>query len=141
MVHEITEVMGRQMLTGNAVGGIASGYDLLDMLHYSAANTHDFSASTPGYFSINNGTTNLGAFNTTSGGDAGDWGSTVANDPLDAFASSGVREAVSGNDLTVMDAIGWDFAGTIAATNTSTPKGVTLTAVTTSLAAAQAAAA
>ncbi len=35
-VHEITEVMGRQMLTGETVGSNANSYSLLDLLHYSS---------------------------------------------------------------------------------------------------------
>jgi hypothetical protein len=137
VVHEITEDMGRQLLTGQAFGGLASSYSLMDMLHYSAAGTRDFSSTTAGYFSPNGGVTNDGAFNTVTGGDAGDWAASVAGDPFDAFASSGALEKVSANDLTVMDAIGWNYVGSIVATNTSTPTGVTVAAVTTALAAAQ----
>jgi len=137
VVHEITEDMGRQLLTGETFGGIATSYSLLDLLHYSASGTRDYTSTTAGYFSPNGGVTNDGAFNTVSGGDAGDWAASVADDPYDAFASSGALEKVSANDLTVMDAIGWNFDGTIAPVNTSTPTGVSLTSVTASLAGAQ----
>ena len=41
-------------------------------------------------FSVDGGATSLAAFNTVSGGDAGDWASSVSNDAMDAFSSSGV---------------------------------------------------
>jgi len=91
-LHEMSEVMGRILLVGTSISG-GPGYTLMDLLHYSAPGTRDFVQSTPGYFSVNSGATNLGAFNTVSGGDAGDWASSVTNDPLDAFATSGVVES------------------------------------------------
>lgn len=129
VLHEISEVMGRLLLTGSTIGTTANSYSLLDLLHYSAPGVRDFSASTAGYFSVNGGTTNLGDFNTVSGGDAGDWASSVTNDALDAFASSGVVEAVRPADLTAMDAIGWNPAGT--------PTGVAISPLTASLTADQ----
>ena len=110
-VHEITEVMGRQLLAGGAEGGLENSYTLLDLLHYSAPGVRDLVAATPGYFSANGGVTDLGAFNTVAGGDPGDWASSVTDDPFDAFAASGVLQPVTQNDLTVMDAIGWQPTG------------------------------
>ena len=115
-LHELTEVMGRMMLTGGSIGGTANSNYLLDLLHYSAAGTHSYSASTPGYFSIDGGKTNLGGFNTVRGGDAGDWGSAMGNDAFNAFSSPGVVNGPSSADLTLLDAIGWDRAGVSAAT-------------------------
>jgi hypothetical protein len=120
-LHELTEIMGRQMLTGSAEHGSLNSYTLLDLLHYSGPGARDFSQFTPGYFSADGGTTNLGGFNTSAGGDAGDWASSVANDPFDAFASSGTFEAVSANDLTEMDALGWKPAGSGGSTAPVTP--------------------
>jgi hypothetical protein len=133
-LHEITEVMGRLMLTGQTLGGAANSYALMDLLHYSAPGTRDSSASTPGYFSPDGGTSNLGAFNTNSGGDAGDWASSVPNDSFDAFATPGVVEPVSANDLTLLDALGWNPAGAV---TVSTPTGVSSSMITASLVAAQ----
>ena len=110
--HEITEVMGRQMLNGTAVNGTRNSDTLLDLLHYSAPGTRGLSASSAGYLSVDGGTTNLGAFNTNSGGDSGDWASSVTDNSFDAFATPGVLEPVSANDLTAMDALGWDPGGT-----------------------------
>jgi hypothetical protein len=111
-LHEITEVMGRQLLTGTAEGGTPDSYTLLDLLHYSAAGKIDLSAATlPGYFSPDGGISNLNAFNTNPSGDSGDWASSVTDDSFDAFATSGSLQVVSANDLTEMDAIGWQPAG------------------------------
>ena len=110
VVHEITEVMGRQMLTGKTLGSDPNSYDLLDLLHYSAPGTHDFSASTAGYFSADGGVINQGQFNTVSGGDPGDWASSVTNDSFDAYANSGVINAVTANDLTEMNVLGYSLA-------------------------------
>lgn len=108
-LHELTEIMGRIMLTGGSVGPYANSFTPLDMMHYAAPGVRDFSASTPGYFSVDSGTSNGGGFNTVAGGDSGDWGSTMGNDAGNAFSYGGVVNAFSSADLTVMDAIGWDF--------------------------------
>ena len=129
VVHELTEVMGRILLTGNTLGTTTNYYDPLDLFHFSAPGTRDFSASTPGYFSIDSGTTSLQTFNTQSGGDAGDWaGATI--DAANAFATAGVVEPVSNADLTAMDVIGWNRLSTV-------PTGVSIAASPSSLAAAQ----
>jgi hypothetical protein len=87
VAHEISEVMGRQMLDGaNFAGG--TSYEPLDLFHYSAAGVHDFSATIAGYFSPNGGTTNVGNFNTNPGGDFGDWAASVGNNAFLAFSSS-----------------------------------------------------
>lgn len=114
-LHEMTEVMGRMLFTGGTVAGYANSYTLLDLMHYSAAGARDFSASTPGYFSVDNGQTNLGNFNTVSGGDAGDWSSTMGYNSFDAFSYSGVVNPVTTNDLREIDAIGWNRAGIVTA--------------------------
>src|SRR5579864_9524579 len=101
--------MCRLMFDGQSFAG-TTAYTPLDLLHYSAPGTRDFSASTPGYFSVDGGTTNLGNFNTNPGGDAGDWAGSVPNNAFDAFSYSGVVNAVTSADLTEMDAIGWNLA-------------------------------
>ncbi len=140
--HEITEVMGRLMLTGGSIGSYANSYGLLDLLHYSAPGTRDFSATTPGYFSADGGVTNGGNFNTVSGGDAADWASSMGNNAYDAFSNAGVVNPVTSGDITEMNALGW----TLATSSTPTPppgpvapppSAVAITAITASLAAAQ----
>jgi hypothetical protein len=123
-VHELTEVMGRLLLTGETVGGVANSYDLLDLYHYSSPGVRDFSSTTPGYFSANGGNANLGNFNTVAGGDPGDWGSSMGYNSFDAFSYSSVVNTVTASDLEVMNALGWNPPGTVA---TIAPKGFSVT--------------
>ena len=117
VLHEITEVMGRQLLTGSTLGGAPKSFSLMDMLHYSAPGVLDFTQSAPGYLSPDGGVTSLGAVNTVSGADAGDWSSAVTNNAFDAFSSPGVVNAITRNDLTLLDAIGYspDIGWTVSA--------------------------
>ena len=129
-VHEMTETMGRILLVGQTINGSA-GYSLMDLMHYSAAGTPDFTQSTAGYFSVDGGVTDLGDYNTIAGGDAGDWASSVGDNSFDAYANPGVLEPVTANDLTEMDAIGWNMTGSVIApvtppvTPTASPPTVT----------------
>ncbi|HEX2944008.1 MAG TPA: NF038122 family metalloprotease [Rhodopila sp.] len=130
-LHEMTEVMGRLLFVGGTIGTTASSYSLLDLFHYSSAGVRDFSASTPGYFSANGGSTNGGSFNTTSGGDPGDWASSMGNDSFDAFSNSGVVNPMTSGDAQAMDVVGWNLAGV------STPTGISITPITSGLSAGQ----
>jgi hypothetical protein len=111
VAHEFSEVMGRLLLVGSTVGGISNSYDVLDLFHYAASGAHDLSGSVAGYFSVDNGTTNLHNFNITPGGDPGDWASSATTpDAFDAFGTPGAVAPISSSDLTVLDAIGWNAA-------------------------------
>ena len=113
VAHEFSEVMGRILLVGGTIGGVSKSYDVFDLFHYSAPGTHDLSGSVAGYFSVDNGTTDLHNFNTSPlGGDRGDWASSSTPDAFDAFGTSGVVAPVSASDLTALDAIGWNMAST-----------------------------
>jgi hypothetical protein len=146
-VHEITETMGRQMLVGTTALNGTAAYSLMDLTHYSASGVRDFTQSTAGYNSVNGGVTSLGADNTIAGGDAGDWASSVGANSFDAFATPGVLEPVSANDLALMDALGWNLSGgstTPTPTPTPTPPpapaaptGVSVTPRTATLASLQ----
>jgi hypothetical protein len=136
-LHEMTEVMGRILLTGTRVSIFPNGYNLMDLFHYASAGTRDFSASTPGYLSADGGASSLGTFNTVSGGDAGDWASSMGNDAFDAFSNSGVVNPVTANDINAMDLIGWNLAGT-SSPPPSAPTGIAAAALTSGLAAGQA---
>jgi len=114
VAHELTEVMGRALLVGQSIGPSAHGYYPLDLFHYSAAGVRDFTGSQAGYFSADNGATNLDNFNTNRGGDYGDWAASAGHDSFLAFSPSGVTDAVTAADLTVMDVIGWDRAAATA---------------------------
>jgi len=104
--HEITEVMGRMMWGGG--GGSPTA---LNLFHFSAPGVRTFSGTTAGYFSANNGVTNLDSFNTDPRGDFGDWASSAGHDAFLAFGGSGAVESISPSDLKVMDALGWDQLG------------------------------
>jgi Ca2+-binding RTX toxin-like protein len=109
VAHEFSEVMGRILLVGGKIGTTTNSYDPLDLFHFSAPGTHDLSGTTPGYFSVDNGTTNLHNFNVSPlGGDRGDWASSATVDAFDAFGTSGVIEPISASDITALDVIGWD---------------------------------
>ncbi len=112
VAHEFSEVMGRMLLVGSTIGGVLNSYDVLDLFHYSAPGTHDLSGSVAGYFSADNGTTDLHNFNVSSGGDRGDWASSATHDAFDAYGTPGVIEPISSSDLTALDAIGWNMAST-----------------------------
>jgi Ca2+-binding RTX toxin-like protein len=118
VAHELTEVLGRILVTGASVGGSAS-YVPLDLFHFSSAGVRTYSGSTPGYFSTDNGTTSLNTFNTSSGGDHGDWaGATI--DAFNAYGSSGVVSPISIADLASLDVIGWN-AGSGSLSTTPSP--------------------
>jgi Ca2+-binding RTX toxin-like protein len=110
VAHEISEVMGRSLLVGGTIGSTPNGYYPLDLFHYSAVGARDFVGTQPGYFSFDNGVTDLNDFNTNSGGDYGDWASNAGYDAFLAFSSSGVVNAISLTDLRELDILGWDRA-------------------------------
>src|SRR5262249_41532712 len=116
--HEFTEVMGRTSSVGAAQG--SGVYTALDLFRYTSTNNANPSAGTPTraltqqggnfeYFSINGGQTNLGGFNaSTSSQDYGDWNASMGNDPF-GFGRTGVVQAMSGNDVVEMAALGWNM--------------------------------
>lgn len=107
--HEITEVMGRVLLQGSATSNGHPLYTVADLFKYSAAATHVYGpGTTPGYFSVDNGTTALASYNTNANGDFGDWASANGfADAVRAFSISGTVEPVTDTDLRTLDVIGW----------------------------------
>ena len=107
--HEITEVMGRVSLLDQG------SYSPIDLYRYSAPGVLDTTIGGSGstrYFSINNGTTNLGTWNNNpSNGDLADWypqgPASGGNDAFNDYSYSGVINALSSADITLMEAIGW----------------------------------
>ncbi|MGD0721624.1 MAG: NF038122 family metalloprotease [Roseiarcus sp.] len=120
--HEFSEVMGRDSFLGEGLSGTTS-YSLMDMFRYSASGERDTTATPPvantAYFSINNGATDLGNWNTVAGGDLGDWASSMGNDSYLAFSSPNVINSVSPADLELMGVLGWDAPGLVVS-NTQT---------------------
>ena len=125
VADEFSQIMGRTMDVGttdanflNNVGvannvpsssqypGFPNSYTLLDLYHYSAPGTRDFSP-TPGYFSIDGGNTNLNNFDATAGDDPGNWAATVHNDAF-GVSISGHTEPVTPVDLRELGILGWD---------------------------------
>jgi len=109
VMHEMTEVMGRMLFVGENVDGTSNAYDPLDLFHFATGTSaRTFVGSTPGYFSIDNGSTHLHDFNSSPNGDFGDWAGGQGVDSFDAFGGLGQVAPVGAFDLVVMDAIGWD---------------------------------
>ena len=134
-MHEFSEIMGRIPLMGENLSG-SPDYMLMDLFHYTGAGVRGLNNGAGRFFSINNGTTLLKAFNfpNGNGSDPQDWASGT-NDCFNAFANSSVENDLTPVDLRVMDVIGYDFASgsptpTPTATPTPTPRGTPTPTVT-----------
>lgn len=125
--HEISETMGRISLLGASISDngliYTNGYSPLDLFRYSAQGTLSLSPSQAAYFSPDGGLSSGGMnpagsaityFNSTAGGDRGDWQSSGANsagnDAYNAFASTGIQYTASAVDSAVMHALGYSPA-------------------------------
>src|ERR1700736_697210 len=119
-MHEFSEIMGRIPLMGQNLTG-SPNYMLFDLFHYTGAGVRGLNNGAGRFFSIDNGTTLLKAFNfrNGNGSDPQDWASGT-NDCFNAFASSSVENDLTPVDLRVMDVIGYDFASS-SPTPTPTP--------------------
>lgn len=104
--HELDEVLGRISGLGSATPSWRTPFDLF---RYSAPGVLAFSYTSPAYFSIDGGKTNLGNFNnSTYGGDRSDWlNATTPGDVQDAFVSTGQRLNLTARDLTGLDVLGY----------------------------------
>jgi hypothetical protein len=83
---------------------------VLDLFRYSGAGIRQLAAGQTAFMSPDGGTTNLDNFNTNTGGDPGDWGSSAGNDSFLAFTGSGAEDLVSESDLRTLDVMGWNLA-------------------------------
>ena len=120
-LHEISEVLGRIGMEGALVNNHPT-YTPLDLFNFAKPNVLALSPRS-GYFSTNNGHTNLGWFNNSAanGGDIADWASNQSPsqagtvpfgsmDAFDAFTYPGYNGDISTSDLTVMAALGYKKA-------------------------------
>jgi uncharacterized membrane protein len=107
--HEITEVMGRISGLSSTSPSFATAEDLF---RFSGTGVPSWDYNGSSYFSIDNGATDLANFNSSGGGDRGDWLSTSStNDVADAFTFPGVTGVLSNIDQTALDVIGWGGNG------------------------------
>jgi hypothetical protein len=126
--HEISEVMGRLGFGGAIINGQPT-YTPLDLFDYQSKGVLSLSAN-GGYFSVDNGRSNLGNFNNAAanGGDIGDWASLPSSaqagtiglskgtqDAYDAFTFPGQNGQVSRSDVIEDAALGYRLAPTASA--------------------------
>ena len=111
--HEVSEVLGRILLVGANINNVPS-YMAYDFFHFSSPGVQDFSGN-GGYFSIDQGTSNLADFNNPlqHPGDAGDWaqGGTTdsAYDAFNAAGTAGQVAPVTHTDMLALQAAGYDM--------------------------------
>jgi hypothetical protein len=115
--HELTEVMGRQLDL------CPSFFFPMDFFHYTAPGALVNNGTVGGYFSINAGATNLNSFNPSLYGDPGDLG--MAANVFNAAASAGVINPVTANDITMLNAIGWNLAPATVSSVVASGTGIT----------------
>jgi hypothetical protein len=100
--HEISEIMGRAGLSGGH-----NSFSLIDLFSFTGAGTRGLQGGPGNFFSIDNGSTLIKAFNDTRfGGDSRDWAGGT-NDAFNATASFSVRSIVSAVDFQLMDVLGY----------------------------------
>jgi hypothetical protein len=98
---------------------------VIDLFRFSAPGVRELKPSsngsnTTGYFSIDGGVHNLGTWNNvSSNGDLGDWypggPAPGGNDAFDDYSNAGVINALSQDDLELMNVLGWDPSASAAA--------------------------
>ncbi len=117
-LHELTHALGR-------FSGLGYNYlSVLDLYRYSAPGVLQDNQSTPfapAYFSINGGTTDLAAFDTTS--DNSDWAGSVPNDSFDAVETYGLPNLMTTLDISEMNVLGFAIACFAAGTRIRTTRG------------------
>ena len=100
--HEFSEVMGRSYGASHPAG-------VVSLYTYSSPGVLVAPGTGGSYFSTDRGQTVLQYFNNPSvnGGDDSDWAQSASNDAFVAATSSGHKLNLSGTDLTLMKAMGW----------------------------------
>ena len=119
--HEITEVLGRVSTLGTLGEHYGHAFGVMDLFRFSSEGVRELAPGlvhSTGYFSIDNGVTNLGSWNNhVATGDLGDWslGSGSGGGPgpggSDSFnnlSNFGSFDQLSQSDLLLMNVIGWN---------------------------------
>jgi hypothetical protein len=125
-MHEYSEIMGRTSVMGDTLGTGTAQYCAFDLFHYTAAGTRGLSNGAGRFFSFNNGTSLLIAFNNNAanGGDLQDWAGP-APDSFNASGPPGEQDDMTPVDLQTMDVIGYDrgasLPGTVGNVSTRLP--------------------
>src|ERR1043165_1842976 len=114
-MHEYSEIMGRTSVMGDNITGMPN-YIAFDLFHYTGAGARGLNKGPNRFFSIDNGTTLLIAFNdfTANQGDLQDWAGP-APDPFNAFGPPGEQDDLTPVDLRTMDVLGYDPQPTVLA--------------------------
>ena len=113
MQHEISEILGRTGSVGKAFG--TGVYTALDLFRYKPASgtAPAVRSLTAGgeqdFFSIDGGKTNLGNFNTTTGGDDfADWNIKESGDAY-GFGIAGTKSTLPARDIIEMAVLGYNL--------------------------------
>lgn len=119
-LHEYSEIMGRNSIMGDTLGGGIPLYVEYDLFHYTGPGARGLNKGPGRSFSIDNGTTLLKAFNdeTANKGDNQDWADGDPTDAFNAFGPPAQQADMTAVDLRVMDILGFDL---VAANPTPTP--------------------
>jgi len=127
-MHEYSEIMGRTSSMGDTLGTGTPNYVAFDLFHYTGAGARGLNKGAGRFFSFNNGTSLLIAFNNNAanGGDLQDWAGP-APDPFNAFGPPGEQDDLTPVDFQTMDVIGFDrtavVPGIVANVSTRLPVG------------------
>jgi len=107
--HELSEILGRDMGLGSYDLGGKPAYVVNDLFRFKSAGTRSVLPGDTGvYFSVNDGTSDLKNFNSTSPGDVSDWAAGGSSDAFNAFDVAGVEQDLSATDFTAVDVVGFD---------------------------------
>ncbi len=108
-LHEFSEIMGRTSIMGDDIGTGVPSYIEFDLFHYTGAGARGLNKGPNRFFSFDNGTTLLKAFNdfTANQGDLQDWAGP-APDPFNAFGPPNEQDDLTPVDFQTMDVIGYD---------------------------------
>jgi len=125
-MHEFTEIMGRNSLMGTDLGVGSPSYVQYDLFHYTGAGASGLCRGPGRFFSIDNGTTLLKAFNDEVANHVDNQdGADGTADPFNAFGPPNEQDDLSAVDVRVMDVVGFNLSaavpGTVANVSTRLP--------------------